>query len=148
MSAPAAFGIFPLPVRQQVTQADGRSRIAWEDDAVWGLAAGKRSFKLERGRTEVVRDENNGGGKGKGGFFSFGGGGRSSGGSGTSRRQERTQVTVEHERAHGGLPAVLSPAFAMERANARWLLDLKKAIENKRRQEEKDKLRKQKGGKK
>lgn len=148
MSAPAVFGVLPLPVRQQVTQADGRSKIAWEDDAVWGLAAGKRSFKLERGRTEVVTEES-GKKKSSGGFFSFGGGGgRSSGesGGGGSRRQERTQVTVEHERAHGGLPAILAPAFAMERANARWLLDLKKAIENKRRQEEKEKQRKQQKG--
>jgi len=96
-----------------------------------------------------VRGGEEGEGK-KGGFFSFGGG--SGSGSGGSRRQERTKVTVEHEREHGGLPAVLSPAFAMERANARWLLDLKKAVESKRKQEEKarkqeEKATKQKGKK-
>jgi hypothetical protein len=148
MSSPAACGVVPLPVRQQVTQADGRSKLAWEDDAVWGLAAGKRSFKLERGKTEVVvssaaRGEEEQ--KKERGFFSFGGGGGGGGGSGSPRKQERTKVTVEHERAHGGLPAVLAPAFAMERANARWLLDLKKAVESKRKQEEK--ARKQKGKK-
>ena len=141
MSSPAAFGVVPLPVRQQVTKADCRSRLEWEDDAVWGLAEGKRRFKLERGKTEVVREEEKSAKK-KGGFFSFGGGGSSGSGSG-SRRQERTKVTVEHEREHGGLPAVLCPAFAMERANARWLLDLKSKIERKRKEEEK--ARKQKG---
>ena len=149
MSSPALLGVVPLPVRQQVTRADGRSSLEWEDDAVWGLAAGKRTFRLERGKTEVVRGGEEGEGK-KGGFFSFGGGIGS--GSGGSRRQERTKVTVEHEREHGGLPAVLSPAFAMERANARWLLDLKKAVESKRKQEEKarkqeEKATKQKGKK-
>ena len=140
MSAPAALGVVPLPVRQQVTRADGRSRLAWEDDAVWGLAAGKRSFRLERGRTEVVREKEEEEEKKKGWFFSLGGGGRGrgGGGGGGSRRHERTKVTVEHEREHGGLPAVLAPAFAMERANARWLLDLKKAVESKRKQEDKE----------
>lgn len=148
MSAPALLGVLPLLVRQQVTLADGRSRLAWEDDAVWGLAAGRRSFRLERGRTEVVTEKEEEEEKKKGWFFSFGGGKSKGGGSGGggSRRQERTKVTVEHEREHGGLPAILAPAFAMERANARWLLDLKEAVESKRRQE--DKERKQKGGRK
>ena len=161
MSAPAALGVVPLPVRQQVTRADGRSRLEWEDDAVWGLAAGKRSFRLERGRTEVVAavrgEEEEQEKKKKGWLFSLGGGkgnssssgGSGSGGGSSSRRQERTKVTVEHEREHGGLPALLAPAFAMERANARWLLDLKRAVESsKRRKQEEDEARKKQKGKK
>lgn len=125
-----------------MTKADGRSRLEWEDDAVWGLAEGKRRFRLERGKTEVVREEAEK--KKKGGFFLFGGGSGSSGSGSGSRRQERTKVTVEHEREHGGLPAVLCPAFAMERANARWLLDLKAKIESKRKEEEKARKQKEK----
>lgn len=145
LSAPASLlGVVPLPVRQRVTRADGRSRLEWEDDALlFGLAAGRRSFRVQRGKSAIVSLEGEGaavGGGKEGVFFSFGGGksdGKSSGGGGggKNKRQEKTTVTVEHERPAGGLAALLVPAFAMERANARWLLDLKKAIENKRKRE-------------
>jgi hypothetical protein len=92
LASPGILGVLPLPTRATVTRA-GRGVLSFEDDALFGLAAGTHTL--------TVRP--------------------------AGLLGRRSKVTVEHATT-GPVPCLL-PAAAKERAAARWLLDLKAALE-------------------